>query len=83
MNNQSNYRIPTTKKEKIILLKAMMRGEMSIKDLKNDFKITMWMEDESDPAYLKTFDGANRITRQAFEESKKNSDAVFVTLDLG
>lgn len=81
MNNK--YNIPKTKKEKAELLKALMSGEKTIEDLKEDgFKITLWKEDETDSAFLKTFDGKQRISREEYEARRLANPGDHITLEL-
>jgi len=80
---QPNYNIPKTKKEKAELLKAILKGEKTINNLQEPgYKIIMWMEDETDPGYLKTFDGSQRISKADYEEKKLTGLSTYVTLEL-
>ncbi len=83
MNNQSNYNIPKTRKEKADVLQAILRGEKSIDSLKESgYKVFMWMEDINDPDYFINFNGIERISKADFEKEKLVGKGTYVTLNL-
>ena len=72
-----------TRREKISLIKSLMNGEKSIADLdERGYKISMWMQDENDMNFLKSFDGLKRISKADFEKEKLEKKAIHVTLQL-
>lgn len=80
---KNNYNIPATRKDKVELLTAIMKGQKTINDLKEaGYIITMWREDDLDPEYMQTFDGKIRITKIEFEARKLTSKAMSLTLEL-
>jgi len=84
MNNQSNYNIPGTKKEKLELLKALLKGEKTLEDIQDEgIRVTLWRQDG--PDHWVSFAGSaigSRITKEQHEQMMKSSKGMVVTLDL-
>jgi hypothetical protein len=72
--------------EKRKLLKKIMKGEVRLEDLhkEQDYTVEMWVEDESDPEYLRMFHPENnkRIKKVDLNRRAILSGSMRVTLDI-
>ena len=83
MSSQNKYNIPKTKQQKVALIKSIMNGEKTIDHLKDfNIKVSMWMQDESNPEYLKSFDGLERISKAEHESKNLSGNIILLTLEL-